>query len=481
MVYTKRLYNIMAFALKKVTDITNERDFERLRTVNENYEIRIIEGLKEKFSDMFDKDTRNVSNISEWGLEDSALVFELENYLNSAEDKDELIFLVEKLDSFLENTYFECFPIDQEEYRFLCLNDNYSECGLYLLPRVVCGWEHQNRDAYTSYTVFYYLRNFYFIFQEDMADFQVENILMPKDLFWDAVWRSELRIMVSPVTGIKAVETTKPYTKNGSQFTSVQSMERDIEEKIEGKVLKIIKRAVCEEIDILVFPEMLGSEGIAGSIATELRERKDILNNEFPALTMCPTIWRNHINFCRILDDMGEVICEQQKHYGVDLKDEIWKKEEEKSKEDNSQCHFVKEDITSDQKVYVLHCHGIGRIAVAICKDFLMTAYLKILVEKLRVSLLFVPSFTCNDYQFELLTSKYAELDCNVIWINACSARWLDKKGKMAAYVTRAFLPGRRGVDEQRKGMDDFCENQCRCEEECIHTYRIRLDMEEKV
>ena len=46
--------------------------------------------------------------------------------------------------------------------------------------------------------------------------------------------------------------------------------------------------------------------------------------------------------------------------------------------------HQVKEDIHSDQKIYILHCYGIGRIAIMICKDFLITSYLKILADIIK-------------------------------------------------------------------------------------------------
>ncbi len=480
MQYTKKLYNILAYILRKIKNITDERNFEHLRTVKPEYEIEITERLKRRFPDMFNKYTRNVAEISEWRLANSALLYDLGKYLESSEDIEELIFLVKNLDLYLEDSFYECIPIDQETYTFICLNDNYKECDIFLLPRVVCGWEHENRDAYTSYTIFYYLRNFYYLTQADIINYQVENILMSKELLWEAVERRELRIMVSPVTGEKAVEITEPYTKSGSQFTAVKSIRSETENRIKEKALNILKQAAAEEADILVFPEMLGTEAIAESIMLELENRETIVDNKFPALTMCPTIWKDHVNYCRVLNDTGEMICEQQKHHGVDLSDHIWNDLKEDLRGASARDHYVKEDIRSDQKIYVLHCYGIGRIAVVICKDFIITGYLKIIVEKLRISLVIVPSFTCNDYQFKLIMPKYAELDCNIVWLNTCSARWLSKAGEMKADVTSAFLSGKGGVDAQQKGMKDFCGKQCKCEEECIHTYRISLDMEEK-
>lgn len=481
MQYTKKLYNVMAHALEQVECVTNERDFERLRTATEKYEIEITNELKRKFPDLFDRDTRNTAIISEWKLCNSSLISDLERNLDSIGNKDELVFLVKCLDAFLEDTFYECIPIDQEEYHFSCLNDNFMECGIYLMPRVLCGWEHQNRDAYSSYSIFYYLRNFYYFHQNDVRDFTVENILMPKKLFRRAIRKGEFQVMVSSVTCEQVVETTKPYTRSGSQFISIEPMELGKEKRIKKKVLEVVELAARQEVDMLIFPEMLGTENIVEKIAHTLDEREDIPDNTFPVLTMCPTIWKEHRNFCRVLNDMGAAICEQQKHYGVDLPDHICRDHNGGLKKNKGQKrHYVKEDIKSNQKIYILHCYGIGRLAVAICKDFIMTAYLRMLVEKLKVSLIVVPSFTCNDYQFERMIPKYGILDCNVIWLNTCSARWLNDEGKMAAAVTRAFLPSQKGVDEQQKGIKDFCGNEYKCKEKCIHTYRIRLNMEEE-
>lgn len=94
MQYTKKLYNILAYILRKIKNITDERNFEHLRTVKPEYEIEITERLKRRFPDMFNKYTRNVAEISEWRLANSALLYDLGKYLESSEDIEELIFLV---------------------------------------------------------------------------------------------------------------------------------------------------------------------------------------------------------------------------------------------------------------------------------------------------------------------------------------------------------------------------------------------------
>lgn len=458
MLRIKELYNVMALALGKVEERMDEHDFERMRNLDDTYEIALTEELKRKFPDMFDKDTRNVSEASEWSLRNSSLVEDLEMYLRSSDNKEELVFLVKCLDSFLEETFYGSIPADQEQYRFQSLNDNYTDCQIYLLPRLKCGWEHRNRNAYTSYHIDFYLRHFYYVHEGELDVYNVQHILMPRETFGEAVCRGELRVMVSPVSGDRIVNMTEPYIRDNIRFISVNPILCDEEECLKKNIIKVLEEAVLQEADILLFPEMLGTDGIVEKLGHEISDRENILNNEFPCLTVCPTVWAQHRNYCKILDDIGELVCEQQKHHGVDLKK--WS---------------AKEDIESDKMIYILHCEGIGRIAVAICKDFLITSYLRILADRLKVNLLLVPSFTGRDYQFRILAPKYGDLDCNVIWINTCSARWLEDSGEMQASVTLAYLPGNRGVSQSEMGINELCQGQHVCDGTCEYMYRINL------
>lgn len=455
----KKLYNLLALLIRKILNNMKERDFERLRNLEEEYEIEIIKKLKSKFPDLYDQEARNVAEFSEYQLNGSSLICDLEREINVIDSPEELVFLARCMDSFLEDTYYDLIPFDEDWYQFEGLNDNMKECGICLLPRVRCSWEHKSRDAYTSYSMFYYLRNFYYVCLEDMGEYKVNHILMPRSIFRKAMERGELRIAVSPVTCKKVIETEDPYERDHTRCFSVKPMECVIEEVVQSMIFQILKRASMDEIDILLFPEMLGTDRILESIKYELDIRERLPFNEFPRLTVCPSVWHNNRNSCKVLDDTGEVIMEQQKHHGVDLK-----------------SLAAKEDIMSDREIYVLHCLGIGRVAVAICKDFLITSYLGILAEKLRVNLLLVPSFTPVDYQFEVNAQKYGDLDCSVIWVNTCSAYGTNDNGDVLPSVTYAYLAGRKGITMNKKTVNDLCGGQYRCSERCFHVHRILFE-----
>lgn len=461
-----RLYNIMSLGLKKILDRTSEQDFEKMRNIQEEYERFLLSDLKQFFPDLFEANTLNVAQRSEWHLQGSPLLNNLKDYIASAEDMEELILLLRQLDLFLADSVYDCVPPDEETFCFESLNDNYAECGLYLLPRLGYGWEHKNRDAYTSYSMLYYLNNFYYVCKEELKEFHMKHILLPKLTFHDAIQRGELRVAVSPVTGENVARVTKPYIREKRKYISVLPIEKCRESALLGRLLKVLEKASEQEADIVLFPELLGSALIQEELEAELEERNVLKDNEFPRLTVCPSIWKDRSNSCKVLNAAGEAVLTQKKHYGAELK--IGSGEEKSAKE----------DIESDRGICILHCRGIGRIGVAICKDFLMTSYLGILAGKLRLNLLLVPSFTPKDYQFQLQMPKYGDLDCNVVWINSCAARWMNEGAEMKGAVTRAYMPGRKGICTKEAVRKELCGKRRSCSEACIYTYRISLDAE---
>ncbi|MCI8418721.1 MAG: hypothetical protein HFI33_14705 [Lachnospiraceae bacterium] len=458
----RELYNIMAVALRNILNGTKERDFERLRNIEPSYERSIIENIKRIIPQLFDMDTLNVAELSERQLRDGFLVGKLAHCVASTKDMTILIYLVKHLDIYLEDSVYRCIPIDQDIWRFESLNDNFRECGLRLLPRLACNWEHKNRDAYHSYTMLFYMKNFYYVNSKEEEEYIVEHILLPQTTFYHALKRGELCVCVSPVTGENVVQVTEKYTRDNEELIAVEPLVPEVEQRLQEQILSVLEKAALQKADILLLPELLGSTGIRVSIQLELEKRQRIPDNEFPKLTVCPSAWEERRNSCAVLDDMGELLFEQQKHYGADLKK--W---------------GAKEDIVSDKKIYILHCKGVGRVAIAICKDFLMTSYLEILIETLKVNLLLVPSFTTGDYQFKTCSDKYGYQDCDVVWVNTCASRWSNSQGQMTTAVTRAYLPGKWGNSRLKAYMEELCDKQYKCDGTCLYTYGIRLEEEE--
>ena len=59
--YVQYLYNIFARILNILINRLNERDFEKMRNIKKDYENTILLKLKDKFPDLFNKETLNVA------------------------------------------------------------------------------------------------------------------------------------------------------------------------------------------------------------------------------------------------------------------------------------------------------------------------------------------------------------------------------------------------------------------------------------
>ena len=95
-----------------------------------------------------------------------------------------------------------------------------------------------------------------------------------------------------------------------------------------------------------------------------------------------------------------------------------------------------------------------------------------------------MPSFTARNYHFKILAAKYADLDCNVIWVNTCSARWLNENSEIENPVLLSCQPGKRGVKSEGVNMEDICGHPCRCmnsdtrRQACANIFQLELDRE---
>lgn len=76
--------------------------------------------------------------------------------------------------------------------------------------------------------------------------------------------KSSLKLAISPVTKEKAVEFSAPYERKNEKTNAGQKLfrvERVVnEDHITEKVLNNILKAGEDQVDVLVFPEMLGTQ-----------------------------------------------------------------------------------------------------------------------------------------------------------------------------------------------------------------------------
>lgn len=171
---------------------------------------------------------------------------------------------------------------------------------------------------------------------------------------------------------------------------------------IKKRIGNILDRAKKENIDIMVFPEMLGNEEINEYVQGKLESSFE--EKDYPALIISPSVWKDKHNTCTIFNRFGDILGKQEKQNPFVLKDTYW------------------EDLNPEKEILLFHCKGIGRLAVTICADALNNDYRDLLFKKLKVSFLIVPSYSSGFHDFELVFGASEIYDISGVWINSCSA-----------------------------------------------------------
>lgn len=291
------------------------------------------------------------------------------------------------------------------------LNDNVAETGIIVLPKVRCKWEKGKRGNSWEQTMYY----FYFIDCSKLNGMRLKNYIVDSNVIFELNQES-LKIAISPLTREKMVDFSIPYTRNNERTGASQNLFRVEKILDENEMEKLIFRNIVEAgkngANILVFPEMLGTERILTDILYQLKKRDVCV----PPLVVFPSIWKKSENNCDntnrscLIYDGDEILFEQYKR-----------------------CCFkyskgnidVYEDISQEEKyneVHMLHIDNIGRICIIICYDYLDSQNRAIIMENLFPTLVCSPSFSTGSYDFNILSEKYFDNSCNWVWCNTCSA-----------------------------------------------------------
>lgn len=368
-----------------------------------------------------------------------------------------LLVLLSKIDIYLKDDFFTIFSFRQDYKRINSLNNNVSETGIILLPRCKCAWEREHRLIQNGIELIHIMDNLYYIEADENGElesiqgekFQIQNFLVKKSFFKQAFDRGYLKVGFSPVTKEDCIkESVKINEVDGGRKFSVE-LDADKKTFLMKRIERIMDEAKEQDVDIMIFPEMLGSDEINNFIKEKLMN--SFGEKEYPSLVIAPSVWKNKRNTCSIFSHLGDIIAEQDKQYPF-----FWKKE------------AAYEGIEPIRKIAIFHCNGIGRIAIIICADALSHEFKKILYEKLKISFLIIQSYSSGYYDFELAKSYSSNFDVAGIWINSCSA--LEKDNKC---IGLGFQFGKKEyVQNEKKYYRCNCEM---CEERCLFMYEYKI------
>lgn len=336
---------------------------------------------------------------------------ELEKYYRKSKKKEEnLVFLAYCLDKALRGLFDAgaCIGRDVEELK--PLNTNVGNISLALFPRVKCRWEHKSQGSCYRNNLENFMHNFFYCETASIKDMEIHNYIISKTFFRSLQNEKELIIAAAPVTN-RAVLVPESYDRDGGRYFHINNLQE--KDTIKENVKSAVGNAVTQKVNILLFPEMLGSE----DMIKEMQSTCDF--GEDSTLVVWPSIWKktknnqNNTNTSVVTLQKGKssiTVCRQRKKIS-------FVRPEDSAIEDLSR--------TKTWVVNIVSCEGIGRIGVLICKDFLIDSNREFLSEVMKTTLILAPSYSTGAHNFEILLPQLFEHDCNIAWCNTCSASTL--------------------------------------------------------
>lgn len=411
MVNNKRLvkwFNCKASAIQKIKrhGFCNEMD---LASVLENTTGQYYSRLRESLPILFEENGQ-IHNLRLSEMDDP--FFSSLKKVISEDDIYLLHLLVYCMDRAIVQCYNTLETFEEEYEEIEGLNDNWKETGISILKRVSCAWQVRNIGSSEESLLY----NFCYI--EKQEDIKISNHVLQRSSVLKS-GKSNLRVAISPLTKEEVVVFSEPYervnihTKQKQHYFRVETIKNT--EWLEQEIIRNMEYSGTHDVDILVFPEMLGSQEMLSNVLDFFQQNRD---KKVPPLVVFPSIWekteddRNNTNVSCLLLDGRQIMFRQNKRICFYYKDKDGTK--------------VFEDISRDPNVpdilNVLHIDGIGRICIIICYDYLHNENREMIRKIIKPTLICCPSFSTGSFNFQILQESGYYAGCNSIWCNTCSA-----------------------------------------------------------
>lgn len=452
----EKFWNCFAEVIRNLLDHTNEGFWQRYKSLDKTLLRREFATV---FPNIWDKQTNQIKRLSNSLMTDELINVFCE-YMEGCEKKgknDNMVYSLYQFDYGLEaliHTYQGRGIVEKAQ----TLNRNEKKTQIQLIGRTTCFWERRSRGSQHRLSLGSYLKNCMFIDKKEMNGFCIQHYYGQDGLFRHAMIRKKLRIGFSPLASENCIQI-KEFSCLGERKFQARCVRN-----YGDRLCAALRRAEEKGIDILFFPEMLGTQSAQQQVQRYLREEWIATGRRYPDLVILPTIWKDRKNVAVVLDQKGDVIFKQEKQYPYFLERE------------NGE---LREDIDPNRKINVLHCEGLGRMMILICKDFLEMDHLNRLLKWIRPTILFIPSFSTGFYDFENMANLCKPYDCHVFWINSCAAEHYAGMNKKENFDTIALaaIHGKRGYNREKICRQERCraENNI-CESTCLFDEEIRFE-----
>ncbi|MEY8493398.1 hypothetical protein AALC16_10365 [Lachnospiraceae bacterium 29-91] len=228
----------------------------------------------------------------------------------------------------------------------------------------------------------------------------------------------------------------------------IDQMYEEAEQELANRYNDVWNRCGKEDIDFLIFPEMLMTEKIISII----KNQKKIFS---PQIIINGSIWKDYMNKSIVTDGNGKEI------FGY------YKKEPFKFRNRNVEYKECL-DMTQNKEYAIMEIEGLGRIGICICKD-LINEEVKLFHKYIDTDILIVPAYTKSMDLQASAEEMSKEYNCIVVVANACSAivEMLKKNDeRRIGFIT---LPAKQNT-ERANIVKQYVQNEClkECNCKCV-------------
>lgn len=240
----------------------------------------------------------------------------------------------------------------------------------------------------------------------------------------------------------------------------IEQMYKKAEEELKERYKDICQRCRTQDIDFLIFPEMLITEDMIASI----HGKGKMIS---PQIIVNGSIWKDYVNLSIITDGSGNEIFRYTKKepYIVENGDVKYREYLDQSK---------------NKEYSILEIEGIGRIGIGICRD-LISEEVKCFHRCIGTNILIVPAYTTSMDLQSSADGLSQEYNCIVIVANACSAMLGKNNESKEGRIGFISLPAKCKTDRtkiiQMYKKDECikeCNNRCMGKRICIDFYHTR-------
>ena len=355
---------------------------------------------------------------------------------------------------------------------FDALNPNSAAAWGTILPLVKCSWGKKSpRNMGTvSENPLSILRHHLWI--PNCHGYNLHHLFYTGSL----AGKETLNVLASPITCIAPFRllTSKDTTKYKIEY------DKDSQKQIAGFFERLISHTIDANVDIAIFPEMLGFED-GMRITTNLYHES--WDGEKPKITLLPTMEycvdadsMVFINELAVLDEDGGALFRYHKQHPFEYDKKTG------AGHDNIYERYF-EPITPDRELFIIHIPRVGRVGIMVCSDIFDPDLRDFLINQNKLTLLLHPSFSGGWDLLERAYSTAIEHSCDIVLCNTCAAflssEEIEKplasrelKAQVTTNVCKYFAYGHKG--NKPISISSKCDtSQCRG---CYTLFKIPFD-----